>query len=175
MEVFPRPNHLELWRRAGRGETVDWDALYAGFKATVDWPSCNFYEQHMRLYPEARVVLSERDPERWYESVMNTIYPSSKAARDSGDPAMKPFADMAFELIWDGLFGGRMDDKDHVIGVYLAHNRRVRAVVPAQRLLVFEAAQGWEPLCAFLGRPVPDEPYPKVNSTEEFLARPPRN
>lgn len=175
MEVFPRPDHVELWRRAGRGESVDWDALYAGFKATVDWPSCNFYEQHMQRYPEARVVLSERDPERWYESVMNTIYPSSKAARDSGDPAMKPFADMAFELIWDGLFDGRMDDKDRVIGVYLAHNRRVRAVVPAQRLLVFEAAQGWEPLCAFLGRPVPDEPYPKVNSTEEFLARPPRN
>ena len=175
MEVFPRPDHVELWRRAGRGETVDWDALYAGFKATVDWPSCNFYEQHLRRYPEARVVLSERDPERWYESVMNTIYPSSKAARDSGDPAMKPFADMAFELIWDGLFGGRMDDKDRVIGVYLAHNRRVRAVVPAQRLLVFEASQGWEPLCAFLGRPVPDEPYPKVNSTEEFLARPPRH
>lgn len=175
MEVFGHPDHVEQWRRANRGETVDWNALYTGYQSTVDWPSCNFYETHMRLYPDARVILSERDPEKWYESVMNTIYPSSKAARDSGDPAMKPWTDMAFELIWDGLFGGRMDDKDHVIGVYLAHNQRVRAVVPANRLLVFEASQGWEPLCAFLGRTVPDEPYPKVNSTEEFLARPARH
>ena len=174
MEVFPRPNHVELWRQAGRGEAVDWDALYAGFQATVDWPSCNFYEAHMRHYPDAKVVLSERDPERWYESVMNTIYPSSTAARDSGDPAAKPFSDMVFELVWDGVFGGRVEDKDHAISVYLAHNRRVRQVVPASRLLVFEATQGWAPLCAFLGCPVPDEPYPKVNSTEEFQARPPR-
>jgi hypothetical protein len=104
---------------------------------------------------------------------MSTIYPSSRTMREAGDPATKPWTDMAFELIWDGLFGGRMDDKDHVIGVYLAHNRRVREVVPRERLLVFEAAQGWEPLCAFLGCRVPDEPYPRVNSTEEFLARRP--
>jgi hypothetical protein len=174
MELFEHPDHVALWRQAHRGEPVDWNALYAGYRSTVDWPSCNFYELHMRHYPSAKVILSERDPEQWYESVMNTIYPSSKAARDAGDPAMKSWTDMAFELIWDGLFGGRMDDKDHVIDVYLAHNRRVRAVVPADRLLVFEAAHGWEPLCAFLDRPIPGEPYPKVNSTEEFRARPPR-
>jgi len=173
MEVFGHPDHVGLWRQAGRGEPVDWDALYAGYQATVDWPSCNFYETHMRHYPDARVILSERDPEQWYESVMNTIYPSSRALRESGDPAMQPWTDMAFELIWDGLFGGRMDDKDHVIGVYLAHNRRVREIVPANRLLVFEASQGWEPLCAFLGRPAPAAPYPRVNSTEEFQSRRP--
>lgn len=173
MELFGHPDHVEQWRRAGRGEAVDWDALYQGYQATVDWPSCNFYEVHMRHFPDAKVILSERDPDKWYESVMNTIYPSSRAMREAGDPATRPWTDMAFELIWDGLFSGRMDDKDHVIGVYLAHNRRVRDVVPRERLLVFEAAQGWEPLCAFLGCPVPDDPYPRVNSTEEFLARRP--
>jgi len=173
MELFAHPEHVELWRQAGRREAVDWDALYQGYQSTVDWPSCNFYETHLRHYPDAKVILSERDPERWYESVMNTIYPSSQALRDSGEPATKPWVDMAFELIWDGLFDGRMDDKDHVIDVYLAHNRRAREVVPAKQLLVFEAAQGWEPLCAFLGCPVPAEPYPKVNTTEEFMGRRP--
>lgn len=174
MEVFGHPDHLGLWRQANRGLPVDWDTLYTGYQATVDWPSCNFYEAHMRHYPDAKVILSERDPEKWYESVMNTIYPSSCKARDSGDPAMQAWTDMAFELIWEGLFDGRVEDKDHVIGVYLAHNRRVREVVPASRLLVFEASQGWAPLCAFLRCPVPDEPYPRVNSTEEFQARAPR-
>jgi len=175
MEVFGHPGHVDLWRRAGRGDAVDWDALYAGYQATVDWPSCNFYETHLQHFPAARVILSERDPERWYESVMNTIYPSSLRVRDSGDPALKPWADMAWELIWDGRFGGRVEDKDHAISVYLNHNRRVREVVPPDRLLVFEASQGWAPLCAFLDRAVPDAPYPKTNSTEEFLARAPRS
>ncbi|MBX3705816.1 MAG: hypothetical protein KF911_04205 [Pseudomonadales bacterium] len=174
MELFGHPDHVGRWRQAGRGERVDWDVLYAGYQSTVDWPSCNFYAEHMRHYPDAKVILSERDPERWYESVMNTIYPSSRAVRESGDPAMQPWADMAWELIWDGLFGGRMDDKAHVIEVYRRHNQRVREVVPAERLLVFEAIEGWAPLCAFLGSPVPDEPYPKVNTTEEFHNRPPR-
>ena len=124
----------------------------------------------MARYPDAKVILSERDPERWYESVMNTIYPFSLAARQSEDPDVKAQIDMVFEVIWDGTFDGRMDDKDHVIGVYLAHNQRVRAEVPAEKLLVFESTQGWPPLCQFLNRPVPDEPYPRVNTTDDFLA-----
>ena len=173
MEVFANPPHIEQWRRAHRHEAVDWDALYAGYRATVDWPSCNFYETHMRVYPDAKVVLSERDPDAWYTSVMSTIYPSSKAARDSGDPMAKPFADMVWEIIWDGVFDGRVENKDHAIATYLAHNKRVREVVPADRLLAFEAAQGWEPLCRFLGCAVPDEPFPRVNTTEEFQNRGP--
>ena len=173
MELFGHPGHVAEWRAANRGVAVDWDTLYQGYRATVDWPSCTFYETHMRAYPDAKVILTERDPDRWYESVMNTIYPSSRAARDHGDPAMRPWFDMAFELIWDGVFGGRIDDRAHAIGVYLAHNQRARQVVPGDRLLVFEATQGSAPLCAFLGVPVPDEPYPRVNSTEDFLARRP--
>jgi hypothetical protein len=173
MEVFGHPEHVDLWRRANRGEAVNWPALYAGYQATVDWPACNFYENHLRQFPDARVILSERDPDRWYDSVMKTIYPSSLRARESADPAIRPWADMVWELIWDGRFGGRVEDKDHAIGVYLAHNRRVRKVVSPGRLLVFEASQGWAPLCAFLERAIPATPYPHTNSTEEFLARTP--
>ena len=102
---------------------------------------------------------------------MNTIYPSSVAAREAADPATRPFTDMVFEIIWDGTFGGRIEDRDHAIRVYREHNRRVRETVPAERLLVYRPGDGWEPLCAFLGCEVPAEPYPRVNTTEEFQNR----
>jgi hypothetical protein len=90
------------------------------------------------------------------------------AAAKSDDPMLQRRMKMVFEVIWDGLFDGRMEDKDHVISVYLAHNQAVKDEVPADQLLVFESSQGWAPLCQFLEVPVPDEPYPKVNTTEDF-------
>ncbi len=171
MEVGLNEGHSELWRAMQRGEAVDLEALFEGYQASVDWPSCNFWEAQLEAFPEAKVILTRRDPERWYASVMNTIYPSSASWRDSEDPAVKPRIDMVFELIWDGLFGGRMDDKDRVIGVYEAHNQHVIDTAPLDRLLVFEASEGWAPLCEFLGVEVPDEPYPRVNTTEDFQAR----
>jgi len=156
------------WSALARGETVDFDRLFEGYQASVDWPSCNFWREQLAWYPDARVILSERDPERWYDSIMNTIYPSSVAASKIDDPMMQRRSKMVFEVIWDGLFDGRMDDKAHVINVYLAHNQAVKDSVPADRLLVFESSQGWPPLCEFLDVAIPDEPYPRVNTTEDF-------
>jgi hypothetical protein len=171
MEIFGHPDHVAVWQAAVRGEPVDWDALYHGYQATVDWPACSFWAEQLAHYPEAKVVLTERDPQRWYDSVMNTIYPASLAQRASDDPGVHAWADMVFALIWDGTFGGRIDDRDHAIAVYLAHNERVRREVPAERLLVFDVASGWAPLCEFLGRPTPETPFPRVNSTQEFQDR----
>jgi hypothetical protein len=156
------------WMALARGEPVDFDKLFEGYQASVDWPSCNFWREQLAWYPEAKVILSERDPQRWYESIMNTIYPSSVAVKNFDDPMMQRRSKMVFEVIWDGLFDGRMDDKQHVIDVYLAHNQAVKDEVPAESLLVFESSQGWDPLCEFLEVPVPDEPYPRVNTTEDF-------
>ncbi len=171
LEVRENPEHVEVWQQATRGEPVDWRALYQGYRATVDWPSCNFWEIQLREFPDARVILSERDPKRWYESVMNTIYPSSMKARESNDPMIKSHAEMVFELIWEGTFHGRVENQEHAIDVYLAHNEYVKKQAPPDQLLVFQAADGWEPLCRFLEVPVPDEAYPRVNTTEEFQAR----
>jgi len=170
-EVVQHPEHVAVWQQATRGEPVDWNALYRGYRASVDWPACNFWEIQLRQFPDARVILTEREPDRWYDSVMNTIYPGSLKAKESEDAAVQAFADMAFELIWDGTFHGRVEDREHAIDVYLAHNDYVKKQAPRDRLLVFEAAQGWEPLCRFLGCPVPDEAYPRVNTTQEFLSR----
>lgn len=171
MEIFGHPEHVGVWHGAARGEPVDWDALYQGYRATVDWPACSFWAEQVEHYPQAKVVLTERDPQRWHDSVMSTIYPASQAQRASDDPGARAWADMVFDLVWDGTFGGRVDDRDHAIGVYLAHNERVKHEVPAERLLVFDVASGWAPLCEFLGRPVPDAPFPRVNSTQEFQDR----
>jgi len=168
MELDQSKDEDLAWLALHRGEPVDLDRLFEGYQASVDWPSCNFWREQMAWYPDAKVILSERDPKAWYRSIMNTIYPGSLAMRGSDDPMMKRRSEMVFELIWDGLFDGRMDDEDHVIDVYLAHNQQVKDEVPADRLLVFESSLGWSPLCEFLGVPVPAEPYPKTNTTEDF-------
>jgi hypothetical protein len=174
MEIFGHPEHVSLWHAAARGEAIDWDSLYQGYRATVDWPACAFWAEQLAHYPDAKVVLTERDPEGWHDSVMNTIYPASQAQRASDDPGARAWADMVFELIWEGTFQGRIEDRDFAIGVYREHNARVKREVPSDRLLVFEASQGWAPLCTFLGCPVPPGDFPRVNTTEEFQSRAPR-
>jgi Sulfotransferase domain len=170
-EVFGHPEHVPIWAAAHRGEPVDWEKLYDGYRASVDWPSCNLWREHAALYPDAKVILSTRDPDSWYDSVMSTIYVASTTMRQSADPMQRRFGEWACKIVWERLFDNRMQDRAHVIGVYNAHVERVKATIPKSRLLVFEAKQGWEPLCGFLGVAVPDEPYPRVNTTQDFLGR----
>jgi Sulfotransferase domain len=171
MEVSAHPEHVAMWAAAHRGEPVDWELLYRGYRATVDWPSCNLWREHAVLYPNAKVILSTRDPDSWYTSVMTTIYPASTQQRNSDNPMMQRFGEWIYEIVWKGVFDGRIEDRAYAIGVYNAHVERVKAALPKSRLLVFEAKQGWEPLCRFLGVATPDEPYPRVNSSEDFLVR----
>lgn len=171
MEVQMNPDHVQMWRGLPNGIEPDWHQLFEGYQASVDWPSCNFWREQMRAFPEAQVVLSKRDSQQWYASVMNTIWPASQANAKRDDPSAKAGSGLAYEVIWDAIFDRRMDDKDHVIARYEAHNQQVIDEVPADKLLVYEPGQGWQPLCTFLLVPVPDEDYPSVNSTEEFKER----
>ena len=175
LEVGRNPDHVVDWRRAAAGKSVDWPKLFENYQATVDWPSCNYWEAQLAAFPDATVILSERNPEAWYASVMNTIYPSSAKAREQAQRGSDPVAlermAMVYEVIWDGVFDGRMDDKAHVIDCYLAHNARVKRILPSAKLLTFNPADGWPPLCDFLGCPQPHDPFPSVNTTAEFKAR----
>ena len=171
MEVQQHPEHYPIWLEAARGQTPDWDALFTGYKATVDWPSASFWREQMVAYPEAKVILTRRDPQKWYASVMKTIWPVSQHGAKQSDPAAKVVTEMVFSVVWDGIFDGRMDDKEHVIACYEAHNQSVIDAVPPEKLLVYEPGDGWAPLCEFLNVPVPAEDYPKVNSSEEFTER----
>jgi hypothetical protein len=170
-EVFGHPQHVRMWAAAHRGEPVDWESLYDGFRATVDWPSCNLWETHATLYPNAKVILSVRDAESWYASVMNTIYKTSSALRWADDANMRRMGEWVDEIVWKGVFDGRIKDRAYAIDVFHAHAARVKATIPAHRLLVFEASQGWDPLCRFLNVEAPAESYPRVNTTEDFVGR----
>lgn len=162
LEVFAHPEQIPMWTAAAEGRP-DWPAIFQGFRSTVDWPSATFYREIAEAYPDAKVVLTERDPEAWFASTQATIF---KLDLPEGDP----WADMVRKVV-GALFDQRMHDKDKLISVYQAHNARVREVIPAARLLVYQVSEGWGPLCEFLGVAVPDGPMPKVNTTEEFQAR----
>jgi hypothetical protein len=168
LELIDNPEDIRLWRKAARGESVDWDEIYRGYRSTVDWPGARFWRELAERYPAAKVILSTRDPERWYDSVLGTIH---RAAMDDSPPASPVLAEMramSREVVWDGLFGGRFTDRDRSLRIFNDHIEAVRGRLPADRLLVYEVAQGWEPLCEFLGKPVPDEPFPRRNRREEF-------
>jgi hypothetical protein len=175
IEVFKHPEHLPVWDAAARGEPTDWEILFKGYQATVDWPGCNFFEEYARLYPEAKVILTVRDAERWYASATQTIYYVTSAFPGWMRlvlPRMRRFSRMAHLLIWDGMFQGRFEDKPFALEIYHGHNAHVRRVIPPERLLVFDVHEGWKPLCEFLEVPIPEgKPFPRLNDAEEFRSR----
>jgi len=170
VEVFEHPQHIAVWRAAADGQPVDWDALLAGYGAAVDWPACHFWRQLMDHFPDAKVLLTVRDAERWYQSAYDTIYQAMIGSLPIDDPVARSQREMAAKIVLEDTFGGRFEDRAHAIAVYERHNAEVRRAVPPERLLVYELGQGWEPLCRFLGKPVPAEPFPKVNSRDDFRA-----
>lgn len=182
-EVFAHPEHAAVWTAAWRGEPVEWSGFLGPYGSTVDWPGCTFYKDLMAEYPEAKVLLSVREPEGWYRSTRNTIYEIGRVMSASRlsrivfgavgpfVPAVGQVSRMAREIIWDGTFDGRLEDETYAREVFQNHNNGVVRRVPKDKLLVYDVKRGWEPLCEFLDVPVPDEPFPRLNDTAEFRRR----
>ncbi|UCG71605.1 MAG: hypothetical protein JSV45_10070 [Chromatiales bacterium] len=157
-----RRGHVQQWAAALDGEDVDWDALFAGYEACVDFPACMFYHQLMEAFPDAVVILSVRDPEAWWRSYSKLLGLVTKASLFNFVPLFREFSAMNTKLVGK-VFGAAMD-KDACIARYLQHIEEVKATVPQDRLLVYSVTEGWEPLCRFLGHPVPDIPFPHANA-----------
>jgi hypothetical protein len=162
-ENFEHPQRFALWDEASRrktaGEPIDWRPLLDGFQAIVDWPGAYFWRELTAAHPQAKVILTVRDPERWYDSIQATIF----TLRDDQLPAV------ARDLIFTRTFDGRLTDRAHCQAVFAEHNQAVQEAITSDRLLVFDVKHGWQPLCAFLGVPVPDdEPFPRVNDIAAF-------
>jgi hypothetical protein len=168
MEVFGKPDHIAQWQDAADGKLVDWEAVFAGYNSAVDWPACFFWRELAELYPQAKVLLTLRDPEKWYDSAIATIF---KGMLNAPTNVTDPHALMVRKLIVENTFGGDLSDRAHAIDVFNRHNQEVIDTIPADRLLVFEASQGWGPLCEFLEVPVPATDYPSSNSTADFQKR----
>lgn len=180
MEALLRnPSGVKHWTNAYNEKETDWDTLFEGYNSAVDFPVSMYYKELAEHFPESKIILTYRDPERWYKSASETIF--------SFDPGPKiklkmlfsmPFSSTARNLfkvimlneksIWKKYFEGKFKDKDYAISKFNQHIEDVKATIAEDRLLVFHPKEGWEPLCKFLNVDMPSEPFPNTNTRENF-------
>jgi hypothetical protein len=159
-EVMANEEQKRRWRALAQGGAPDWERLFEGYSSCVDWPSAHYWRQIVKYYPDARVILTYRSPESWWESFAKTILVGIDKSTDSES--------LGLALIARQVFRGKPHDRADAIAVYEANVEAVKASVPADRLLVHNLGDGWAPLCALLGVPAPSLPYPSRNSTSDF-------
>jgi len=170
-EAMATRRQIDAWHAIAYGADPDWDDVFDGFESSCDWPSCHYWEALARHYPDSKVILTVRDPQRWYDSAMETIYPVSHGVPTWikwASPRVRKALEMIFAIVWDGTFDGRFEDREHAIEVFNRNTEQVKQKIAPERLLVFQASDGWEPLCEFLGVPVPEGPYPHVNEAADI-------
>ena len=167
-EVIENPEQLPYWQAADRGELPDWDEVFANYRSCLDWPSARFWREIAGHYSDAKVLLSVRPEENWLKSIHATIYPVIRDRADNEPGFYRDLMEMCYGLIEHQTFGDRLGDPDHALEVYRTHNAEVQATVAPDRLLTFDVAEGWEPLCAFLGVSVPDIEFPHTNRSQDF-------
>jgi hypothetical protein len=165
MEILGDPEQIPLWTAAIEGRPVDWVAILHRYRAIVDWPGSAFWPELHAANPDALVLLSVRDPESWYRSASNTIFLTLDG--ENMPPEITPWMNSVRGLLRE-RFCDRFDDPTAMMDAFVRHNDEVRAAVPADRLLEWTAGDGWEPICERLGLPVPAEPFPLTNTTDEF-------
>jgi hypothetical protein len=163
-EVLGNAGHIDLWLDAA-ADNPDWNAIFGNYVATVDFPASNYWRELANVYPEAKIVLSVRDAERWFQSTQETIFSKALQELHSGTKWSR-----MIKATIDDHIGGDSNDRETVIAAFDAHVVGIQNAFDSDRLLVFEAKDGWEPLCNFLGVPVPEGLYPHINSKEEFGA-----
>jgi hypothetical protein len=181
VNVIADLDEVELWDKAMDGE-APWDQIFAGHNSTVDWPGGYFYNELADVYPDAKVLLSVRDPESWERSFRETIWTMSHGrslmpllahARAEVDPRFKRYLELVDRMFWgpEGTFAAGHAEPAQLIEQMLAHHEQVKRTIAPERLLVWQVGEGWEPLCEFLDVPVPDGPLPHANDRGEFVQR----
>ncbi len=181
VDVLADLDRVELWDKAMDGE-VSWPEIFGASQATVDWPGGYFWRELMDAYPDAKVLLSVRDPQKWEPSFRETIWDMGhgetllnllSSARSLVDPRWKRYVEFVERMFWSpqGSFADGGETPAQLIAQFERHNELVKATVPSERLLVWEVTEGWGPLCEFLGVDVPSEPMPHANDRETFLGR----
>ncbi len=180
-DLHKHPEHIPLWRAISQGESVDWDSMFTGYQATVYWSLAYNYQSLLQQYPDIKVILTVREPEKWYQSMHDTIYRYNRLTLSRKvllhllslfRPGLKNLYAMwqlQEETLWRDTFHNRFHDKEHAIAVFNEHIQDVQQKVPADRLLVYKIQEGWQPLCHFLQIPEPNIPFPCVNDSDAFM------
>ncbi len=166
-EVLKNPEYTQYWINAAEGN-ADWDKIYGGYSATVDNPGCNYWKELAAYYPNAKVILTTRDANKWFDSTNETIH-SVEFARFMKN---SPFGEMIQKTMWDRM-ENRMQDRAYMVEFFNKRTVEIIDSIDAGRLLVYQVSDGWAPLCEFLDVPVPNLEYPRINSrneTKELLA-----
>jgi hypothetical protein len=156
---------VPLWAAAAEGRP-DWDAIYKGYESAVDWPTARFSRELAAAYPSARFILTVRDPERWVESYWETVV-KIMSMGPQFPPEDQGLVSMAERVMADTGFPAGLS-RPELLEAFQAHIKAVKAAIPGDQLLVFDVREGWEPLCEFLGLPIPDEPFPRTNNRTEY-------
>jgi hypothetical protein len=168
-EIFEHPEQVPFWAAVASRKKVNWDEVFSGYRAQVDWPGAHVWRELAAAYPQAKVIHTVRPDEQWWNSFSSTIaVVLAKYQEMPAPPHIRAMMEAASTMIGTETFAGRFGDREAAIAAYRRRTEEVRAAIPAGRLLVFDVAEGWGPLCAFLGAPVPTTPFPRVNSTEDF-------
>jgi hypothetical protein len=176
LDVITKPRQMPLWQEALASDPVDVGRVFEGYRATVDFPGCVFWREQMEAWPEAKVVLTVRDPQSWYRSAKRTIFaiPEPVPSPQGPDPDTLAFGRFVSEELFPRIFdfGGSRPlnemDEGEAVEVFNRHIAEVKATVPAEKLLVFAVSDGWKPLCDFLNVPVPDADFPHINESGDF-------
>jgi len=162
------PTQVPLWSAAASGQP-DWSSIFSGYRSTVDWPTACFFRELVKEYPEAKFVLTVRDPQRWADSFGATIYKLLENMEQAPQDK-RAWLKMASDVIAKTGFPLGLD-RDELVQAFIAHSKAVKEAIPAGRLLEFEVKDGWQPLCDFLEVPVPATDFPRTNHREEFWDR----
>ncbi len=161
-ELFAQPDHAPVWTAAARGKLPNWSELLQGYGAAIDFPPAAFWPELMEAFPESLILLSVRDTEAWWQSWIRTACPYVLSL-----PA-GPVKEM-IETLWEKRFTTNVTDEAAAKAAFESFNERVREGVRSERLLEWRPEEGWAPICAALGMPIPHEPFPHVNTTVDFL------
>lgn len=180
-ELLEHPERIQHWEALYSGNPVDWNALFDGYQATVDYPANLCYQKILTNYPDAKVILTVRDPESWYDSVRSTTNRVNfqKPWQLLSLVLRLPFSSYLQHLMrvfklafnyWQLAFDGKFKNKAYAIQKYLDYNQKVQNTVPANNLLLYNIKDGWEPLCQFLNKPIPNTDFPHSNDRKSFHA-----
>lgn len=167
-EVKENPEHVEFWNMAYKSNNADWRSFFRNYIAAVDWPAAAFVTEISSIYKQAKIILTVRDPEEWYESAKNTIFLGMANFEKIDNQETKERMKMAKRIILEGIFSGKYNDKSHCIKVFLEHTKNIRKKISSDKLLEFDVSEGWKPLCEFLDFEVPVKDFPHTNTRKSF-------
>lgn len=179
IKLFENPSDVVHWENLANGRGVDWDSLFEGYQSSVDFPGSMHFDRMLERYPDAKIILTVRDRDLWYQSMSSTVFQFDPGAKLKLRILLSlPFSKRARQVfkvaqlgkgITSKYFEGKPEDKDYVLKRFDDHVAHVKEIVPAENLLVYDIKEGWEPLCEFLGVPIPDQPFPHQNKREGFV------